>query len=123
MLLGALGFRGRAEITDLSRLRHRAELPQLAAGACVVRAADLPDLFFGVSVAFVDLIALAIALVGASQVVFAVPFAWDVAPVWPLVGFMATSMVVMSFLTDQMSGPGVPRPTYGRMAVIGRHLS
>lgn len=74
---------------------------------------------FIVSVVFVDLIALAIALVGASQVVFGVPYAWEVAPIGPLVGFMAVSMIVMSFLTDQMSGPGVPRPTYGRMAVIG----
>jgi lipopolysaccharide/colanic/teichoic acid biosynthesis glycosyltransferase len=31
---------------------------------------------------------------------------------------MAIGMVAMSFITEQMSGPGVPRPTYGRMAAI-----
>src|SRR5690606_24857746 len=56
------------------------------------------------------------------QVVYGTPFPWQAqtpGSVWPLIGFMVGSMIAMSFLTDQMSGPGVPRPTYGRMAVIG----
>ena len=32
---------------------------------------------------------------------------------------MVGSMIILSVLTEQMSGPGVPRPTYGRMSVIG----
>lgn len=28
-------------------------------------------------------------------------------------------MIAMSFVTDKMAGPGVPRPTYGRMSMIG----
>jgi len=35
-----------------------------------------------------------------------------------MLGFLAISMVVMSISTEQMSGPGVPRPTYGRMVAI-----
>lgn len=74
---------------------------------------------FIVSVAATDLIALALGLIAASLVVFDTPFPWEQQRVWPLIGFMAASMTVLSFLTDRMSGPGVPRPTYGRMAVIG----
>lgn len=73
---------------------------------------------FIVSVAAVDLIALALAVFASSEVVFGTLFPWDAAPVWPLIWFMVASMILMSFLTDQMSGPGVPRPTYGRMTVI-----
>ncbi len=32
---------------------------------------------------------------------------------------MVGSMIILSVLTEQMSGPGVPRPTYGRMSVVG----
>jgi lipopolysaccharide/colanic/teichoic acid biosynthesis glycosyltransferase len=35
-----------------------------------------------------------------------------------MLAFIAIGMVAMSFITEQMSGPGVPRPTYGRMAAI-----
>jgi lipopolysaccharide/colanic/teichoic acid biosynthesis glycosyltransferase len=35
-----------------------------------------------------------------------------------MIGFMALALIAASALTEQMSGPGVPRPTYGRMAVI-----
>ena len=35
-----------------------------------------------------------------------------------MIAFMVLSMVVFSLLTAQMSGPGVPRPTYGRMFAI-----
>jgi lipopolysaccharide/colanic/teichoic acid biosynthesis glycosyltransferase len=76
---------------------------------------------FVVSVAITDLISLAIAAACASWLVFDTPFPWT-APtpgsVWPLLVFMTGSMIVMSFLTDQMGGPGVPRATYGRMTVI-----
>src|SRR5690606_23707718 len=64
------------------------------------------------------LLAFGLAVLFASQVVFGDPFPWQRVPVWPLLGFMTASMIVMSFLTGWMSGPGVPRPTYGRMAVI-----
>ena len=36
----------------------------------------------------------------------------------PMVIFLGVSMVISSLLTEQMSGPGVPRPTYGRMLAI-----
>jgi lipopolysaccharide/colanic/teichoic acid biosynthesis glycosyltransferase len=74
---------------------------------------------FVVSVGFSDLISLAAAISAASLVVFGTPFPWHAAPVWPLLGFITASMVGISFLTERMSGPGVPRPTYGRMTVIG----
>jgi len=35
-----------------------------------------------------------------------------------MLGFLVFSMVAMSAVTWQMSGPGVPRPTYGRMSAI-----
>jgi lipopolysaccharide/colanic/teichoic acid biosynthesis glycosyltransferase len=35
-----------------------------------------------------------------------------------MLGFMAVSMIGASALTEQMSGPGVPRPSYGRMVAI-----
>lgn len=80
---------------------------------------------FLVSVAITDLISLAAAMVVASVAVFDTPFPWD-APaaltggrsVLPMLGFMATAMIATSVLTEQMSGPGVPRPTYGRMVAI-----
>lgn len=74
---------------------------------------------FVLSVAVSDLISLAVAFTAASIFVFADPFPWRVQPVWPLLGFIAGSMLMMSFLTEKMAGPGVPRPTYGRMSVIG----
>ncbi len=77
---------------------------------------------FVLSVAITDLISLAVAVAAASIVVFETPLPWQAelpGPVWPLLGFMIGAMIVMSFLTEQMSGPGVPRPTYGRMSVIG----
>lgn len=64
-------------------------------------------------------------MAGASLLIFDTVLPWD-APaaltdgrsVWPMLGFMALSMVAASVLTEQMSGPGVPRPTYGRMVAI-----
>ncbi len=76
---------------------------------------------FLLSVGLSDLVALAVSLAVASMIVFGSPFLWE-APtqgsVWPMVGFLGGSMVVMSVLTDRMSGPGVPRVSYGRMTAI-----
>ncbi|HWB89460.1 MAG TPA: sugar transferase [Acidimicrobiia bacterium] len=80
---------------------------------------------FVVSVAVADLISLALAMVVTSWVIFNKPLPWHASailtggrPVWPMLLFIALSMVITSFLTEGMSGPGVPRPTYGRMLVI-----
>ena len=73
---------------------------------------------FIISVAITDLVSLVVAVAAASVLVFGTPFPWQAVPVWPLLGFIAGGMIAMSFLTEQMSGPGVPRPTYGRMSVI-----
>ena len=76
---------------------------------------------FLVSVGATDLIALAISYVVASLLVFNTFLPWESVEgndVVPMMGFLAASMLVMSFLTAQMSGPGVPRPVYGRMFII-----
>ncbi|MFP3881981.1 MAG: sugar transferase [Actinomycetota bacterium] len=76
---------------------------------------------FLVSVAVSDLISLALAMAGASLLVYDTPIPWLASTpgsVFPMLGFLALSMVVASAFTDRMSGPGVPRPTYGRMATI-----
>lgn len=77
---------------------------------------------FLISVTVSDLVSLAIAMVAGSLLVFDVAFPWNAftsgLPVWPMLAFMAGSMVVASVLTERMSGPGVPRPTYGRMVII-----
>ncbi|MDP9144462.1 MAG: sugar transferase [Actinomycetota bacterium] len=65
--------------------------------------------------------ALGIAMVGASYYVYGVPLPWDSIEgnrVFPMIIFLVLSMIVFSLLTAQMSGPGVPRPTYGRMFAI-----
>jgi lipopolysaccharide/colanic/teichoic acid biosynthesis glycosyltransferase len=76
---------------------------------------------FLVSVAISDLVSLAVAMAVASVVVFDTWIAWQAttpgADPW-MFTFLALSMVVMSIITEQMSGPGVPRPTYGRMVAI-----
>lgn len=77
---------------------------------------------FLISVALTDLLALGLSVVFASLWVFDTPFPWQariVGSIWPMLGFMAGSLVVSSLLTERMSGPGVPRPTYGRMVAIG----
>ncbi len=81
---------------------------------------------FLLSVALTDLLALAISAVIASLLVFETVFPWNAdpaltggLPVWPMLGFMGFSMVAASLFTARMSGPGVPRPTYGRMVAIG----
>jgi exopolysaccharide biosynthesis polyprenyl glycosylphosphotransferase len=77
---------------------------------------------FLVSVAISDLISLAVAMAAASLIVFDTLLPWDASSpegsVFPMLAFMGLSMLAASVLTDQMSGPGVPRPTYGRMVVI-----
>lgn len=76
---------------------------------------------FVVSVGISDLVSLAIAMVAASLIVFDTWLPWNASTpgsVYPMLTFMVVSMVVTSVLTEQMSGPGVPRPSYGRMVVI-----
>jgi lipopolysaccharide/colanic/teichoic acid biosynthesis glycosyltransferase len=76
---------------------------------------------FLISVAIFDLLSLAVAMVAASYIVFGTWLPWQAttpgADPWMLI-FIPSSMVVMSIVTEQMSGPGVPRPTYGRMLAI-----
>jgi exopolysaccharide biosynthesis polyprenyl glycosylphosphotransferase len=74
-----------------------------------------------VSVAISDLISLALAMAVASYLVFETWVPWEATTPGAdesMLGFLAISMVVMSISTEQMSGPGVPRPTYGRMVAI-----
>ena len=80
---------------------------------------------FLVSVAVVDLLCLAVAMAGASYVVYGTILPWDASVVYtggksvlPMLTFMTISLIATSALTEQMSGPGVPRPSYGRMVVI-----
>lgn len=76
---------------------------------------------FLLSVGLSDLLALAIASALASLIVFDTPLLWEAGTpgsIWPLIGFLGASMVVSSVVTDRMSGPGVPRVSYGRMVAI-----
>ena len=76
---------------------------------------------FLLSVAIADLISLGAAMAVASWFVFGKTWPGD-APTpgspWPMVGFLVGGLVVASVVTEQMSGHGVPRPTYGRMVAI-----
>lgn len=77
---------------------------------------------FLISVALTDLLALGVSVIIASLYVFDTAYPWQArisGSVWPMVSFMAFSMILASLVTEQMSGPGVPRPTYGRMIAIG----
>jgi exopolysaccharide biosynthesis polyprenyl glycosylphosphotransferase len=77
---------------------------------------------FLTSVALTDLLVLGVSAVIASVYVFGTPLPWEAeieGSIWPMLGFMAFSMLVSSLITARMSGPGVPRPTYGRMVAIG----
>ena len=68
-----------------------------------------------------DLLALALAAIGASLYVYETPFPWNSLhgdDVFPMLLFLVISNIVASSLTAQMSGPGVPRPSYGRMSAI-----
>lgn len=76
---------------------------------------------FLISVAVADLVALALALMGASLIVFDALLPWNGQPgtrVVPLLVLLGVSMILASALTESMSGPGIPRPSYGRMASI-----
>jgi lipopolysaccharide/colanic/teichoic acid biosynthesis glycosyltransferase len=68
-----------------------------------------------------DLLSLAVAMGVASLIVFGTVFPWE-SPignrVLPMILFIGASMTLFSLLTAQMSGPGVPRPSYGRMFAI-----
>ncbi len=76
---------------------------------------------FLISVTLSDLISLAAAMTFASLVVFDIPFPWEAqvagSPL-PMLLFLVTAIIATSLLTEQMSGHGVPRPTYGRMLAI-----
>jgi exopolysaccharide biosynthesis polyprenyl glycosylphosphotransferase len=72
-------------------------------------------------VAVADLVSLVIAMLVTSPIVFGTALPWNAftsGSVFPMLGFMAVAMIATSVVTEQMSGPGVPRPTYGRMIVI-----
>lgn len=76
---------------------------------------------FVVSVGISDLVSLALAMMAASYVLFGTWLPWQANTPGAdtrMFLYMGFSMVVMSFLTERMSGPGVPRPTYGRMLAI-----
>lgn len=78
---------------------------------------------FILGMTFTDLVALAVAMIAGSVIVFGSWAPWDVLvnrnqPLVPLLGYLAAGATTMSFLTSSMSGPGVPRPTYGRLLVI-----
>lgn len=76
---------------------------------------------FLISVALSDLGALTLSIGLASLYVFDTALPWlAVTPgsIWPLISFMVGSMIISSIITEQMSGPGIPRPTYGRMVAI-----
>jgi exopolysaccharide biosynthesis polyprenyl glycosylphosphotransferase len=72
-------------------------------------------------VGLTDLLALLVAAAVASLFVFGTlvpPSQVNNLPVAPMVASLIGSMLVMSVITSRMSGPGVPRPTYGRMLAI-----
>ena len=81
---------------------------------------------FLISVAFTDLLALGVSVVIASLYVFGTSLPWEAQlpnpathSIWPMLGFMVIGLIISSLVTGGMSGPGVPRPTYGRMVAIG----
>lgn len=69
-----------------------------------------------------DLASLGVAMIAASVYVFGTVLPWNSIEagiaVFPMVIYLTLSMTLFSFITAQMSGPGVPRPTYGRMFAI-----
>ncbi len=76
---------------------------------------------FLVSVAISDLVSLAVSMMAASQLVYGTALLWTAdtpGSVVPMLAFLAFSMIAASAFTEQMSGHGVPRPTYGRMVAI-----
>jgi lipopolysaccharide/colanic/teichoic acid biosynthesis glycosyltransferase len=76
---------------------------------------------FLVSVFVADMVSLGLAVAVSSLVIFGVLLPWNGSPgnaVIPLLLLVAGAMTLASILTESMSGPGVPRPTYGRMLSI-----
>ncbi len=72
-------------------------------------------------VGLTDVLALVVAVMTASVVVFEElipPNSVRGQPVYPMITALLVSLVFMSIVTTQMSGHGVPRPTYGRMFAI-----
>jgi lipopolysaccharide/colanic/teichoic acid biosynthesis glycosyltransferase len=69
-----------------------------------------------------DLASLGLATIVASLYVFGTVLPWNSTlggtRTIPMVTYMFLSMTLFSLLTAQMSGPGVPRPSYGRMFAI-----
>jgi lipopolysaccharide/colanic/teichoic acid biosynthesis glycosyltransferase len=69
-----------------------------------------------------DLASLGLAIVVASLYVFGTVLPWNSTlggtRTIPMVVYLTLSMILFSLITAQMSGPGVPRPTYGRMFAI-----
>lgn len=78
---------------------------------------------FLISSTLTDLLALGLSAVVGSLIVFGSLAPWNVVinrtqSLVPLMVWMGVGAIVMSFVTVSMSGPGVPRPTYGRMFAI-----
>jgi exopolysaccharide biosynthesis polyprenyl glycosylphosphotransferase len=76
---------------------------------------------FLVSVGLADIAALLISFGIASLFVYSTVFPWNSShgnDVFPMLAALTVSMAIMSLVTERMSGHGVPRPTYGRMAAI-----
>jgi exopolysaccharide biosynthesis polyprenyl glycosylphosphotransferase len=72
-------------------------------------------------VGLTDVLALVISVMSASLFVFEKaipPNSVNGQPVYPMISALLVSLVFMSIVTTQMSGHGVPRPTYGRMLAI-----
>jgi lipopolysaccharide/colanic/teichoic acid biosynthesis glycosyltransferase len=69
-----------------------------------------------------DLASLAVGIVVSSIVVFGTILPWNSTlggtRTIPMVVYLTLSMILFSLITAQMSGPGVPRPSYGRMFAI-----
>jgi lipopolysaccharide/colanic/teichoic acid biosynthesis glycosyltransferase len=69
-----------------------------------------------------DLASLGAGMVAASLYVFGTVLPWNSTlggtRTIPMVVYLTLSMILFSLITAQMSGPGVPRPTYGRMFAI-----
>lgn len=76
---------------------------------------------FLVSMALMDVLLLAVSIAGASEIAFGTPIPWQSrvgSEVVPLVSLLVAGSVISSALTAGMSGPGVPRPSYGRAVAI-----
>jgi exopolysaccharide biosynthesis polyprenyl glycosylphosphotransferase len=97
----------------LGHEQHRSIGHSVAFGAVRTR--------FLVSMALIDILLLAVSIAGASQVAFGTPIPWRSVvgtDVGPLVSLLLVGSVLASALTAGMSGPGVPRPSYGRAVAI-----